>query len=444
MLAKGLLVSSENQAPHSGQPQSPQSYSSGALPNPSHQAGYPTYSSSLPEGGAPTSSGGGTSAAVKILSALLGIVAATVLSLGAWIIFGGKDSEMSAPEQPQSEEQAQSEQTPQSEPQPAEAKAFPTREQLANMSLSVPIEAVMDGESKILAGSHIKGEDAVSLQFTNNEAILGDAGDKIVIRDALMLTANGTEGLLVNFVRTRSEWPNPVSTLVVYSIDMELRGRLTQGDAEFNSFMPRSNEGSELAVESSEGNGFSLSMTNVPIERPFPCADCASNAYIKVTWSGTTLDLQSYYIDTHGRQFTHVTQADLQAVADAIAERRDDFAGKFFSEGKVPDLLEARPGPPNVENLPTRREISFTSPLVEPCERVYTNGGKLYLNIEDSTEARSILPPNSWLASEAQAGDLFCTITTGFQGNRYPTAYFQVRPLGIDDFVIVALVTPYS
>lgn len=437
-------MSSENHAPHSGQPQSPQPSSSDGRPPPSHQAGYPTYSSALPEGGAPASSGTGMSTGVKILSALLGIVSTAVLILGAWIIFGEKDSKMSGAEHPQSEEQAQSEQMPQSQPQPIEAKSFPKREELANMSLNVPIEAVMDAEGTILAGSHVKGEDAVSLQFTNNEAILGDAGDKIVIRDALMLTANGTEGLLVNFVRTRSEWPHPVSTLVVYSIDLELQGRLTQGDAEFNSFMPRSNEGSELAVESSEGNGFSLSMTNVPIERPFPCADCTSNAHIKVTWSGTTLDLQSYYIETNGFRFTHVKQADVQAIADAIAERRDDFAGQFFPDGKVPDLLETRPGPPDIENLPTRREISFTSPLVEPCERVYTRDGQLYLNIEDSAEVRSILPPNSWLASEAQAGDLFCPITTGFQGGRYPTAYFQVRPLGIDDFVIVALVTPYS
>lgn len=312
------------------------------------------------------------------------------------------------------------------------------------MTLDVPLDAVTNREGTILAGTPGKSPNSSAIRFTNSEAVLGELGDKIVIRDVLTLNANGVEGLLVNFVRTTTEQPTPLSTLAVYSIDMELKGRLTQGNAAFNAFMPASNEGSELTVEATEGNNISLSMTNVPIEGPYPCAECTSTARIKAKWSGVTLDLESYYIESNGRQFTYVKHADLQEIANAIAEGRDDFAGSYFAEGRVPELLDTRPGPPDVEDLPTRRVISFTDPIVEPCAQVYSRGGELYLDVEENSQARIVLPPNDWLGSETQVGDLYCPISTGYHEVRYPTAYFQVRPVGIGQFTIVDLVTPYS
>lgn len=309
-------------------------------------------------------------------------------------------------------------------------KMPPTKEEMGNMTLDVPIGCTY------LVGEYGASPNTVKVAFNDGKAFVTGAelAVSLSIEDYAVVSNGNERGALVHF---KCQYPRGTfqSFLTVYSPDMFVKGNLYAGSDEIANFVPATSGKSLFSDVSADGSSVYFSIPGIHLAEERLCTDCGrTSAKVTAHWDGQYLNLQDYSYEINGRTLPGLNEARVQEVIDAIAGGDYDSIRPMFLEGAWQDW-DAQINPVASQKISLRTHTFNLNAHVKGCAliRDLENGSYVY----HGNDGMTFNVPQS---VGFEAGDYLCPIYQNNIGSDEVTAQsvFVVRPLDDGNIQVVA------
>lgn len=311
-----------------------------------------------------------------------------------------------------------------------EVRLPPTREEMGNMTLDVPLGCTY------LVGEYGASPNTVKVAFTDGKALATGAelAVRLSIEDYAVVSNGNERGALVHF---KCQYPRGdfQSFLTVYSPEMLVKGNLYAGSDEITDFIPASGNSRLFADIAVDGDAVGFTIPKIRLAEDLQCEECGhASARVTASWDGQYLNLEDYIYEANGRTLPRLNEARVQEVVDAIAAGDYNSIRPLFLEGAWQEW--DAPIFPGSTRRASLRTVTFDhNPHIRNCRLIGSLQDRTYTYYRN--DGMNFTVPQS-LGFEA--GDYVCPIYQNNIGSDEVIAQslLVVRPLDDGDVRIVA------